>query len=75
MALAVSAGYELFEWAYATLSSPQAAEAFVGSQGDPWDAQADMFMALCGATFAVLALARRQDRAIASVPFMVGSLR
>ncbi len=61
IALAVSALYELLEWAYA-VAAGAAAESFLGSQGDPWDAQADMFMALCGAVTAQLLLARWQDR-------------
>lgn len=60
VALAVSAAYELFEWGYAVVAGG-AAESFLGSQGDPWDAQWDMFLALCGAILSQLALARSHD--------------
>jgi putative membrane protein len=61
VALAVSALYELVEWLAAVLLG-QGADAFLGTQGDPWDTQWDMFMALVGALLAQLALARLQDR-------------
>ena len=54
IALGVSAGYELFEWQYAVLFGGQKANDFLGSQGDIWDAQKDMFMALIGALAALL---------------------
>jgi putative membrane protein len=59
--LAISASYELFEWATA-VSTGTAADAFLGTQGDPWDTQSDMFLALVGAGVGLLALARVQDR-------------
>ena len=43
-------------------------DAFLGSQGDPWDTQSDMFMALCGALLAQLTLGRWQDLLIARLP-------
>ena len=49
--LAISACYEFIEWWVAVLSE-QAAEAFLGTQGDVWDTQWDMFLALIGAIFA-----------------------
>jgi putative membrane protein len=61
VALAVSAVYELVEWG-AALALGQGAEEFLGTQGDPWDTQADMFLALAGATTALLFLARTHDR-------------
>jgi putative membrane protein len=61
VALAVSAGYELTEWAVA-VNMPEQKESFVGSQGDVWDAQNDMFMCLCGAIIGQLFLSRWQDR-------------
>ncbi len=64
VALAISALYELVEWA-AALSLGQSADAFLGTQGDPWDTQWDMFMALVGAILAQLLLARLQDRLLA----------
>jgi len=59
--LAVSALYELIEWA-AALATGSAADAFLGTQGDPWDTQWDMFTALCGAIAAQLVLGRWHDR-------------
>jgi putative membrane protein len=59
--LAFSACYELFE-AGAAMTSGEATEAFLGSQGDVWDTQWDMFMALIGANLALLTLARRHDK-------------
>lgn len=62
LCLAISAGYELFEWGYALAFGGQQAESFLGSQGDPWDAQWDMFLALCGAMIAQGTLAGLHDR-------------
>lgn len=59
--MAVSAVYELLEWA-AALVSEEASEAFLGTQGDNWDTQADMFCALIGASFAVILLRIPHDR-------------
>ncbi|MEQ8662480.1 MAG: DUF2238 domain-containing protein, partial [Gammaproteobacteria bacterium] len=59
--LAVSAAYELLEWA-AALWLGQGADEFLGTQGDPWDTQSDMFMALIGAVCALLVLRRLHDR-------------
>ena len=61
IALAVSALYELVEW-WAALVLGQGAEQFLGTQGDPWDTQADMFCALVGAIAGLTLLARVQDR-------------
>jgi putative membrane protein len=60
-ALALSACYEFVEW-WAAVLGGGAADAFLGTQGDPWDTQWDMFLALCGAILGQLLLARRQDR-------------
>ena len=62
--LAISASYELIEWA-AALALGQGADEFLGTQGDPWDTQSDMAFALLGAVVALLTLARLQDRQIA----------
>jgi putative membrane protein len=64
VALAVSAFYELIEW-WAALALGQGADEFLGTQGDPWDTQADMFLALIGAAAALAALSRLHDRQIA----------
>jgi putative membrane protein len=61
IALSISAAYELVEWG-AALVLGQDADAFLGTQGDPWDTQWDMFLALAGAVLAQLLLARVQDR-------------
>jgi putative membrane protein len=65
--LAISATYELIEWA-AALIMGQGADEFLGTQGDPWDTQSDMFLALIGASTALLLLSRYQDRQIAQLP-------
>ena len=62
--LALSACYEFIEW-WAALAGGIAAEAFLGTQGDVWDTQWDMLLALIGAITAQLALARTHDRALA----------
>ena len=61
--LALSATYELMEWLAAVLGG-SAADAFLGTQGDVWDTQWDMFMALIGATSALVLLSRVHDRQI-----------
>jgi len=66
--LAVSAMYEFLEW-WVAVASGTAAEAFLATQGDVWDTQWDMFLALCGATAAVLLLSRTHDRALARMGF------
>jgi putative membrane protein len=65
IALAISASYELFEWRYAVTFGGKQADDFLGSQGDIWDAQNDMAMALVGAVVSLAALGRLQDRQIA----------
>lgn len=47
----VAAIFELVEWIYAELAAPEAGAAFLGSQGDIWDAQKDMLCDGCGAIF------------------------
>jgi len=64
--LSFSAFYELIEW-WAALVGGGSAEAFLGTQGDVWDTQWDMFLALCGALAAQLLLAGLHDREIARV--------
>jgi len=59
--LAFSAFYELVEWWTAELTG-SAATAFLGTQGDPWDTQWDMFLALLGALLSPLLLGRVHDR-------------
>ena len=62
--LAFSAFYELIEW-WAALASGDASAAFLGTQGDPWDTQWDMFLALVGASISLILLSRFHDRALA----------
>ena len=64
--LAVSACYEFIEWWAALLGGSAAAE-FLGTQGDVWDTQWDMFMALIGALTAQVALARLHDGQLSRV--------
>ncbi|MEY2919029.1 MAG: rane protein [Pseudomonadota bacterium] len=59
--LGVSACYEFTEW-WAALAGGDAAGAFLGTQGDVWDTQWDMFLAGCGAIAAQVLLARIHDR-------------
>ncbi len=66
VAMAVSAVYELIEW-WAALILGQGANRFLGTQGDPWDTQSDMFLAMIGAMAALLALSRLHDRQIAAI--------
>lgn len=61
--MTVSAVYELLEWC-AALVSAQASEAFLGTQGDPWDTQEDMFTCLIGSLVAVVLTRFFQDRSI-----------
>lgn len=64
--LSFSAFYELVEWTAAEAAG-QGAEAFLGTQGDEWDAQKDMLLALVGAIAAQLTLAPWHDRQLARV--------
>jgi putative membrane protein len=63
--LAISATYELIEWGTA-VSTGTAADAFLGTQGDPWDTQEDMAMAAVGAATALLTLSGFHDRQLAA---------
>lgn len=63
VALAISAFYELIEW-WGALVLGVSADVFLATQGDPWDTQSDMFMALIGAALAIGFLSRMQDRQI-----------
>ncbi len=66
VALAVSACYELIEW-WVALALGMGAQDFLGTQGDPWDTQADMFYALIGAVVAIVGLAAWHDRQIRAI--------
>lgn len=67
VAMAVSAWYELIEWG-AAVALGQGADAFLGSQGDPFDTQSDMGFACLGALAALSLLARWHDRQLARLP-------
>ncbi len=60
--LALSASYEFFEWWTAITSSPGTGNAFLGSQGDIWDTQWDMFMATIGSITSLLLFSKYQDK-------------
>ena len=64
--LAFSAFYELVEW-FMAITQGEAADAFLGTQGDPWDTQTDMLMALVGAIVAVAFFTRLHDRSLAKL--------
>jgi putative membrane protein len=63
--LAFSAFYELIEW-WTAAATGEAAEAFLGTRGDPWDTQWDMFLALLGALSSLALLSRTHDRQLES---------
>lgn len=65
VALSVSLLYELIEWG-AAVALGQGADAFLGTQGDPWDTQSDMGMAALGAFLALLCCARIHNRQLAA---------
>ena len=64
--LAFSAFYEMLEW-WVALVAGQAADSFLATQGDVWDTQWDMFLALIGASTSLLLLGRAHDRALAKL--------
>ena len=59
--MAISALYEFIEW-WTALATGSAAEAFLGTQGDPWDTQWDMFLAFVGAISGLVLLSRYHDK-------------
>ena len=68
IALAISATYELFEWWTTLVAAPEQGAAFMGSQGDEWDAQWDMALALLGSIVVQLAAGRLHDRQLGRLP-------
>ncbi|HMJ13378.1 MAG TPA: DUF2238 domain-containing protein [Polyangiaceae bacterium] len=66
--LAIAAFWELLEWWVTLLVASDVGAAFLGSQGDIWDAQWDMFLALIGAAAALAVFSRAHDRSMARVP-------
>lgn len=67
VALAIGAFWELLEWWVTLLVASDVGQAFLGAQGDVWDAQWDMFLALVGAAVAQALLGRAHDRSMASL--------
>lgn len=67
VAVAVSAGYELIEWQSAVWTAPEQGTAFLGTQGDEWDAQKDMLMAFLGSLAVQLGFGRIHDRQLAAL--------
>lgn len=65
--LGLSACYELIEW-WVALATGSGADAFLGTQGDIWDTQSDMFMALIGSIVALATLSKLHDRQLQSLP-------
>lgn len=65
--LAISAFYEFIEW-WVAVASGSAADAFLGTQGDVWDTQWDMFFAFCGAILALLTLSKYHDKRLKNIP-------
>lgn len=70
--LAFSAFYEMIEW-WVALAVGDGATAFLGTQGDPWDTQWDMFLALLGAVSSQLLFSKIHDRSIAAVRGLTAS--
>ena len=64
--MAISAMYELIEWLVAVVFGEGSVD-FLGTQGDPWDAQSDMLFALIGAVTALLTLTGLHDREITAL--------
>jgi len=62
--LSISAMYELIEWQYAVIEGGESADEFLGSQGDVWDTQTDMAVALIGSIVALISLSKWHDRLI-----------
>lgn len=65
--LAISASYELLEWAVAVMQG-SAADAFLATQGDPFDTQSDMLCALVGSVISLITMSRLHDRELAKLP-------
>ncbi|MCB2355269.1 DUF2238 domain-containing protein [Clostridium estertheticum] len=58
--LSISASYELIEW-WVAEATGSAADAFLGTQGDVWDTQWDMFVALCGSIISLISMSNLHD--------------
>ena len=72
--LGLAGAWEIIEATVAQLTHPELGAAFLGSQGDPWDAQHDMLAAVCGTVLALaLLLVARRPRAAAAPPALTPS--
>jgi putative membrane protein len=60
--LAIGAFYELIEWWVAVLATPNLGDKFLGTQGDIWDTQWDMFLALVGAVITLAIFGKWHER-------------
>jgi putative membrane protein len=67
VALAIGAFWEFIEWWATYLVAADVGQAFLGSQGDIWDAQWDMFLAMVGAMIAMVLFNRWHDRSMKRV--------
>lgn len=65
IALSIGAFWELIEWWTTLIVASDVGQAFLGSQGDVWDAQWDMFLALVGAILSLILLSKAHDRSMA----------
>ena len=70
--LAIAALWEILEWWATLVLAADTGQAFLGSQGDVWDAQWDMFLALVGAAVALPVLGSLQDRQMAALGVSAG---
>src|SRR3989442_8218186 len=66
--LAFSAFYEILEWRVVLTLYPARGPEWLGMQGDPWDAQEDMLMALIGSSISILTLSSLHERSMAALP-------
>ena len=67
ISLAIGAFWELVEWWSTLIVASDVGQSFLGSQGDIWDAQWDMFLALVGAALSLLLLSRLHDHALSKL--------
>jgi putative membrane protein len=72
--LAFSAFFEMIEW-WAAVAGGEAADDFLATQGDIWDTQWDMFLALVGAIAALLLLTRWHDKQLAQLARLTSAIK
>ncbi|PKN65607.1 MAG: DUF2238 domain-containing protein [Deltaproteobacteria bacterium HGW-Deltaproteobacteria-15] len=66
--LAIGAFWELLEWWVALIVAPEVGQAYLGSQGDVWDAQWDMLLAMIGGIVSLVFFGRMHDLSMAKLP-------